>query len=34
MSEVGDEYRERSLADHMGDVIDDYYKERGIKKTR
>lgn len=34
MSEVGDHYRERSLADHMGDVIDDYYKERGIKKTR
>jgi hypothetical protein len=34
MSEVGDSYRERSLADHMGEVIDDYYKERGIKKTR
>ncbi|MGD1061428.1 MAG: hypothetical protein ABR879_08230 [Methanomassiliicoccales archaeon] len=34
MSEVGDEYRERSLADHMGKVIDDYYDERGIAKKR
>ena len=34
MPEVGDEYRERSLADHMGDVVDDYYKEQGIKKNR
>lgn len=34
MSEVGDPYREHHLAKHITEVVDDYYKERGIKKTR
>ncbi len=34
MNEVGDEYRERSLADHFSNVVTDYYDERGIKKKR
>jgi len=34
MNEVGDAYREHHLAEHMANVVDDYYKGRGIKKTR